>query len=511
MKKNIVKSTIIVMALTLFSKALGFVKSLIQASYFGVSATTDSLNVAEGFVSNIIFLFATAISVAFVPIYIKKKESRCNEEKQLVTSTLLFFYIFSILVSIVLFVCAKPIMKVAAPSYEGNQLEQTICFFRVLLVGFVFAIGTNIIRQLLNAERVYGFVAASSLINSVVVICSIILLQPSIGIWSLLVAWILSYLVQNLIFLIRGRKFIFNSGKISIWNDSIKQLLVQSTPILISQGSIEINQIVDKALLSRAEIGSITVVTYAMTLYELVAQIFKTSFSTILFTEFAEMSAKGEKERIGKMLNSNVLIVSLVCLPIMIVVYFGAGTITDLVYGHGNFDSNAVERTALALTIYIWILMADVIKSIVNRAYYCLSDTRTPMVMGIIEVIINIIVSIILSCIWGMVGVLIGTLIAENVMLFILVARFNRRKIGFINSRFVRNVIKILLAGVIAAAIGIVFPSVIVDNEIIDCIFKMVIVGAVYFIILFLEKEDEIETVICRLKKGISKKRGENS
>ena len=66
-RKSILKATALVVGLTLVSKALGFLKSIIQASYFGATIYTDAYNIANGFVSNILFMLVTAISVSFVP------------------------------------------------------------------------------------------------------------------------------------------------------------------------------------------------------------------------------------------------------------------------------------------------------------------------------------------------------------------------------------------------------------------------------------------------------------
>ena len=50
-RKSILKATALVVGLTLVSKALGFLKSIIQASYFGATIYTDAYNIANGFVS----------------------------------------------------------------------------------------------------------------------------------------------------------------------------------------------------------------------------------------------------------------------------------------------------------------------------------------------------------------------------------------------------------------------------------------------------------------------------
>lgn len=129
MKKSIIKSTALIMVFTLLSKVLGFVKSMIQASYFGANEVTDAFNIANGFSTNILYLIATAISVSFVPVYTKYRLDDKQDEKQMASRTVTFLYLAGECIAIVIFIFATPLMKVAAPSYNGEQLANTVLFF----------------------------------------------------------------------------------------------------------------------------------------------------------------------------------------------------------------------------------------------------------------------------------------------------------------------------------------------------------------------------------------------
>ena len=65
-RKSILKATALVVGLTLVSKALGFLKSIIQASYFGATIYTDAYNIANGFVSNILFMLKAKLNVTLI-------------------------------------------------------------------------------------------------------------------------------------------------------------------------------------------------------------------------------------------------------------------------------------------------------------------------------------------------------------------------------------------------------------------------------------------------------------
>lgn len=435
MKKSIIKSTALIMVFTLLSKVLGFVKSMIQASYFGANEVTDAFNIANGFSTNILYLIATAISVSFVPVYTKYRLDDKQDEKRMASRTVTFLYLAGECIAIVIFIFATPLMKVAAPSYNGEQLANTVLFFRVLLLGFCFSIGTNIFQQLLNSEKAYGYSAVSSLVNSVVVIICIVMLHRYIGIWSLIVAIIISMMAQNIVVAYRGRKYAKFTFRYGIWDDSIKLLLIQSAPIFFSQGTIEINEIVDKALLASAEAGAVTAVAYAGVLNGFVTQLLSISFSTVLFTEISELAVGNEVKEIRKLLNETLKIIVVISIPIMIFVFLQANEIVTIVYGRGSFGQEAISMTAKALAIYILCLMPLVLKAIIVKAYYSFNDTKNPMKISIAGVIVNIGVSVALSHKLGMIGVVIGTIIAEWICYISMYLHFNYKHIRITDNK----------------------------------------------------------------------------
>lgn len=509
MKKDVIKSTMLIMFFTLIAKILGFVKSMIQASYFGASMVTDAFNIAQGFSSNILTLLATAISVAFVPIYLRCKVDENRNEREFASKALMFFSLFSLSLSFIMFLWATPLMKLAAPSYEGYQLNLTVKFFRVLLISFTFAVSTSIYQQLLNAEKVYGFSAVSSLVNSIIVILCIVFFEAQIGIWSLVVAFIISYIIQNVFVFARGKQYGVYTFKYGIWNDSIKTLLVQSAPIFISQGTVEINQVIDKALLAKSGEGMVTVVSYAGILYGFVAQLLRTSFSTVLFTEFSELNASNKQKEIKKMLIEIVDLILIISVPLLFFVDFEATEIVQAVYGRGNYDMTAVKMTSIALSVYIFCLSADLIKNVVSKAYYSYNDTRHPMILGVFEVITNVLISIVLSIKFGMMGVVLGTVIAENIWLIVMLIMFNKKYLKFLNLSMIVCCIKIVISTVVSICIIFLSGRYIAVNPMVNFLIKSMLYYLIYGVVLWCLKERNFIdwiNIICLYLKEKKKK-----
>ena len=338
-RKSILKATALVVGLTLVAKALGFLKSIIQASYFGATIYTDAYNIANGFVSNILYMLVTSISVSFVPLYIQRKQVK--QEKEFATKAITFLTMGAAIVSILLIMAAPWIIRILVPSYSPAQQLITVHYFRVLVLGLIFALNADMFTSLLNSEKIYGYSAVGSVVNSLTLIVFTVLFAKTLGVWVLVISMSLSYFIQWMILYIRGRKYASISFRYGIYDEKIRVLLMQSLPILLGQATVEVNQVIDRSLLLSVGEGVVTAVSYSAVLYQFVTQLMGQPIQTVLFTELSEAGAAKDTNRISALITNSYKVIMIICIPIVVVMLFGSNDIVKIVYGHGRFSAEA--------------------------------------------------------------------------------------------------------------------------------------------------------------------------
>lgn len=492
-ENRIIKDTFAVFIVSVFAKLIGFFKTVIQASFFGANVNTDAYNMASGFVSNVLFMLTSALAVSFVPIYLQKKNEEGTEgAKRFATKTVTALLIFSLGVVAFLELAAPLIVKVVAPSYSGELHLITVKYFRVLALGFSFSLIASLCQNLLNAERVYLFSSACSLINSVVLILVIVTCARSLGIWALVIALPLSYLIQFSALLCRSRSYGRISLEFGIRDAAIKAIVIQSLPVLLSQATVEINQVVDRALLAGVEDGAVTSVSYAATLFQFVSGIIVLPLTTVLFTELAEAGAKGDMGSITRMLRLSYKVVVLLCLPITLITLFTSDDIVNIVFMHGKFDLIAAGQASIGLSAYILCLIPGAMKGVLSRAYYSLNDTKRPMWCGVFEVLLNIGLSLWLVRYYGILGIVGATAISTTV--FTVVLSRNMRKVYLEGSRLGvwKDFLKIILSGLCLLLFLFMTRHVSMNGSLWTFIMKTVVGGGIYLLILYLLKDDAI-------------------
>lgn len=502
MVNNLIKSTILVAFLTIISKLFGFFKSVIQASYYGSSIYTDAFNMAYGVVGDILYMLTTSIAVAFVPYYISlKKDNGISKSKIQSSKIITLLSIYASIGSIVLIIFAPYIIRVVAPSYSGEQFDLTVVAFRIMTLGIAFSLTANCYQSVLNSERIYGYSSFASVINSIVLIVFIILGYAQFGIYALIVAIPVSYLIQFIVLYIKGCKFCECTLKYGLKDNSINVLMAQAMPILIGNATIEINQAVDRFLLTNVGVGAVTAVAYAGTLYQLIANTISVPLSSVVFTELSEDGAKDTLDDMRNLLKKGYEAILFICIPFSVVMFLNARDIVEIVYGHGQFTGNAITQTAEGLAFYSLCIVPIAVKQLLTKAYYALNDTKNPMKIGIMEVVTNTVFSIALSEIYGIAGVVGATALSSLLFSCVLFVHFSRKHVVIDVS--VTNLFKYVIAILVCVAVSagikgngydMVFLHFIVESSV--CFF-------IFYSALYIMKEKNIcnivNIIVCKI------------
>lgn len=502
MKQSITKAMSQIFLLSIIAKIIAFVKSMIQASYYGATIQTDVYNMTNGIVSNVLYMFTTAVAVAYVPLYVQKKAKGENSYK-FATVTITALTVAAIGLTLVMEIFACPIMRMVAPGYTGEILSEAVVYFRVLMIGFTFSLVASLYQNILNAEKIYGYANFSSIINSTILITIILLSARWLGIWALVLSVPVSYVCQFVVLYLRGRKFGIISVRYGVRDEAVKMLVFLSLPILLSQATVEINQVVDRALLTSVAEGAVTSVSYAAVLYQFAMHVINIPISTVMFTELSEAGAECNYERMRELLIDIYKIIVLVCLPVIVVVSFMSSNIVTIVYGRGRFDSQAILQTAAGLFGYIYCLIPVVVKNVLTRAYYGLNDTKRPMVMSVLEVALNITLSILLAGKFGIIGVVGATAISSLVFIAVMLVNFEKAYFRVLYWKDIMEYWREIVAVVATIVMMWCIKNCMIVNVYIDFGVKSICIFAVYILTLIIVREKKILNGIKWLRNKI--------
>lgn len=452
-KKALLGSAAALFVLSLLNKGLGFIKSMVIASAFGASLQTDAYYVAEGLMQNALLPISEAMAVSFLPIYIGVREKDRQDARVLTSRTMTDIFLLAFVLSGILYMLAPLILRIMLPAYAPAEVEMSVSYFRILIWGMCFYMSNQLLQSLLNAEKQYGYSSFTAMLNNLILTAAVFFLGKHYGLWTMAAAVVFSYAAQYLFLQAKSWRYGNLTWRYGLRDSRIRKLCMQALPIFFGNAICELNNLVDRSLLSGMEEGAVTAVSYASVLYQFASNLISIPMTTIIYTELAESFAGGHKEEGGAKLEKGIHISLFFCIPISLFVMVSANLIVQITYGRGAFDAEAVRMTAQGLTYYGLCFLAYCINALLFRACYSLDDTVLPMKVGLGTVSLNIVLSIILSRFMGLRGIVLATAISNSLTTVITMIIFNRTKLTIHLHGFIKPVAEIIFSSLVATAV----------------------------------------------------------
>ena len=414
-KKN-AKNLILLFVLTLLTKGLGFLKTSITAASFGMSIETDIYNLADGVMNQVFYAFTISIALIIVPLYLEKVAESPLAGKRFAKSAYYSIWGFGGALFALVAVLAPLLARLMGREYAQEHIQLLTKYMWILSVGMVLSLVANALQSILNAASIYGYPSICAMINSAVIIGFILLFADTLGIWAMVFAVPVAFLIQTVILNVRAAPLMKVSLRKEKFDPSVKKLYTQMVPVFMSNASMELNGFVDKYILAGLNAGAVTAISYANVLLVFATNIITIPVTTILFTDVSTLCAQKKYDQVRTVTETTIVKILMLCLPVVGITVLCSRDIVNSVFGYGLFGAEAVSMTAKALMVYGLSIVFYVLKDVINRVCYALQETKIPMVASIVGAVVHIAVALLLVKAFDMVAVAVGTVIGVAFM-----------------------------------------------------------------------------------------------
>lgn len=414
-EKTTLHSFSLLTVITVVEKVIAFLFEAIIAATLGTNIITDGYFTSAELFTLIDSAFLSAIVVVALNRYTFHATTESEERGFEVLSDLQSFYFpFMLLLTALVFLCARPLSYAVAPGYGEEARQVVVRCIRVMSVIPSVVCITSIGLAVLRQKKAFGITALKSLFISVVGIASVLIFgrRELKNADALSVAYVISIVLYCLLVRLYSRKYgRFGFGLPKLTED-VKTALKMMFPLMISYGIGRVALMVDKVIASTLGVGAVSALTYAHSLYKVVGAIFVTNLTTIILTDFNNMCARKEYDKITASMRRTISIMTLVLIPITIVSVFCANDIVKIVYERGKFSPDATAMVGGVLLFYAINFVPVMIQGVYIQALYAFGDTLKPMIISLIAIVINLGTSIPLTFVIGLPGVAVGTVIS---------------------------------------------------------------------------------------------------
>ena len=412
-RNSILKTVFSVTGVIVLAKFLGFFKQMLTASAFGATIETDLITLSQSFVGNTQYLLVQVLLSSFTSVYIHTRETDGeNAAGRFYADTLKVFSLLVFAVCTLILFASGPLSHLLAPSYDAVQSGRLALYLRLFAPVLLLYTWIAILRAGLNAHDRFVPGELTSAFQSAIFILCIALLTPHLGIWVLSVGfWTAAVWNALFLFLLSRRQIVRSKGN-PFRSAQVRSLLRMALPLLLGQGAIYANQMVDKILISGLEEGAVTAIHYSGVLSTLITT-FITAFCAILFTRVVEHTAGGRHENAAKLTQTAAVLLTALFLPITLLSAYCAQDVVSIVYGRGAYGGEGIDMSAAGLRGYAVMFVPLAVRELYSRLCYAYQDSRRPMVNATVGIVCNIALSIALCPHYGIFGVALASSFSE--------------------------------------------------------------------------------------------------
>ena len=501
------KTALMLMIIAILSKVVGFIREITLAYFYGTSGISDAYLIALTIPSVIFAFIGQGISTTYIPLYNNIMHEKDEVRAERFTNNLLSFnFLLCTLIVGLGLIFTESLVKIFASGFTGKTLELAVFFTRITLGGIYFTAAINVFSGYLQIKNNYVIPATIGFPFNFLIILAIAI--SSKGNLSLLAIGSVLASALQLLWLIPA---VLRQGYSFRWlidfkDIYLKRLFFLALPIIISTSVNQINVLVDRTLASQIVEGGISALNYANRLNLFVHGIVVTSITTVMYPNIAKMAAEKNREGLKKILSKAISGVNLLIIPATVGAMLFSEPIVRLLFGRGVFDEVAVALTGGVLFFYALGMLGAGLRSVLERVFYALQDTKTPMLNATLAVLLNIILNFILAYYLGIGGLALATSIASLFCTCLLFYSLRKKLGAFGLWRITGTTIKLISASLIMGlASRWVYVGLQVKWGANQALLLAMGVGVlVYFFLIYLLKVQEVEEFKVYLQKKLS-------
>ena len=451
-QSSVMKAAGFMAATTIISRLLGYLRDVIIYHKFGQNYMTDAYNAAFS-VPDFLYMILVggALSSAFVPVisgYINTNREKEGWE----TASIVFNWTMVLLIiGTALGVIFTPyiVQKWLVPGFSSEAASLTVILTRIMFAQAIFMSLAGITTGMLNSYRRFNIPATGSVLyNLGIIVGGLTLAGPIEKLWpgygiagfsiGVVLGAAINFIIQMPPLFKIGMRYKLS---LNLRHPGVKKLIALIIPIFIGLSVSQINMFITQNLASNVDgDGIVAALRTAQRLMYLPVGIFAVSIAVASFPSMSGYAANNQMQELKKTASLSLRSVLFIVFPCAVGMAVLREPLIRFMYefAGGKFTASNTETTATVLLFYCIGLLGYAAIHILNRVFYSMQNTKTPVIAGIISIVVNILMSVLLVKFMAQDGLALAYSIAGLVNMIILIV-FWRVRAGSIGLRQMLN------------------------------------------------------------------------
>ncbi len=445
----------ILMVSYVLSRVLGLAREVAISARFGTSSELDAYVAAFRLPDLAFLLFAGgALSSAYIPLYREVLARNDRAAARAFTSAALNAVILAVGFFVAVIILLAPwIVPLFTHGFNSETRTLTVALLCIVAFSPLLLAASEVFTATLHTRQHFLLPALAPLLYNAAILVGAVVLALRWGIYGVAAGVVigagLHLLVQIPAFRALGPGYRLT---LDPHLPELKLLIQRTAPRMAGLVTVHLSLLfIMVTLASGLGEGVVASLHYAWTLMMLPLGVFGMSVARAWFPQFATAAVDGPTPELARQLSAAMRTVLFFLLPSTAGLVLFAPLIVATIFERGAFGVASTELTAWALLFFGVGLAGHGAVEVLNRGFFALKDTWTPVLIGIVSMGLGIALAFLLMQPLAQGGLALGISLAvllEAVWLWLLLAR---RVPDF---RLFTGTLPLLLCTILAAGVG---------------------------------------------------------
>ncbi len=417
----------------LFSRVLGFVRDMLQASILGANIYTDIFIVAFKLPNLFRRIFAEgAFTQSFLPAFTASKQKGVFSAS-IFTKFALFLIFFSLLVTLF----SNFFTRIIASGFSSDIIQEAAPLVAINFYYLILIFSVTFLASLLQYKNHFATTAFSTALLNIALIFALLYsadMEKKTIIYHMSYAVVIGGIMQVIIHVIMIKrlhldKFLLGGfaalqkkkSRVSGEIDSFKGKFIATT---LGSSTAQISAFLDGWLASFLLSGSISYLYYANRLFQFPLALFAIATSVAIFPKVARYLKNEDFDKAHTILhNSFWFLASILTLSTIVGMLFSK-EIVWLLYERGAFTSLDSHNTAFILSMYLVGLLPYGLSRIFSLWLYSTHRQKEAAKISAIALGANILLSLSLVYTYKAAGLALASSLSGFILLFLTIRAF---------------------------------------------------------------------------------------
>ncbi len=463
----IARSSLIVAFFFGLEKLLGFLRQVIIARQFGLSAELDAFNAANNIPDLLFALIAGgALAVAFIPVlseYLDRSGRSAMWGLFYRIANLVFLITAGLSILVAIFADQLVSWRLGiAPGFTPAQQALVADLMRLNLISTLLFSLAGLSIAGLQANQHFFLPALAPSMYDIGTLFGVIILAPEtgyqigpltlpaygLGIYGLVYGTILGAALFLVIQIPGLIYFHFHwAPRIDLGDSGVQRVLALMGPRVLTMLCIQIIFLAQDNIASRLAVGAVASLVYGWLFMQVPETIIGTAIGTVLLPTLSEQVSRGELDAYRQTMNRTIRVILALTIPSAVLLSLVIRPAVAIL----GFDEAGTGLVAWVARLFLVGLVGHSLLEVAGRSFYARQDALTPLKTAVINTVVFIILAILLGYWLGAPGIALANSLAFTSQALLLLWLQSRRTGGILSVR--STLLRVISASLIAGLV----------------------------------------------------------